>query len=228
MIETWKSGDEGSFVVSFGRKGVPDSAGPVAAVLKHALPEERRELAHVTLGELEAAVGSERRVGGGQHHLEQVPQVTLKGQHMGVSPQAVCWGPHKLLPPGGSGAPPPSVRLCSQTVSLEETPELPAEEETAQRSEVGGPGRTDGRPPGAAHLRVLQLQTLVHLSEAAVASEHRPHVVVHGDLRTGEQQIKASKRERLMKESSRRLRSPSLQTQSARPSPARGGSNEEC
>lgn len=89
-------------------------------------------------------------------------------------------------------------------------------------------GQTDGRPPGAAHLRILQLQTPVHVSEAAVASEHRPHVIVHGDLKTREEQIKASKRERVMTESSRLLWSPSLQTQSVRPSPARGGSNEEC
>lgn len=48
-------------MVSF-EQDVLDSAGAVAAVLKHALPEERRELAHVTFGELEAAVASERRV----------------------------------------------------------------------------------------------------------------------------------------------------------------------
>lgn len=71
MIESRKSGDgssfwvdtrsEGSWVVGFEQKWVLDSAGAVAAVLKHALPEERRELAHVTFGEPEAAVGSERR-----------------------------------------------------------------------------------------------------------------------------------------------------------------------
>lgn len=55
------------------------SAGAVAAALKHTLPEERRELTHVPLGELEA-VGPQRGGGGGQHHLEQVPQVALEGQ----------------------------------------------------------------------------------------------------------------------------------------------------
>lgn len=63
-----------------------------------------------------------------------------------------------------------------------------------RRKEHKGQRSSAAQPPGAAHLRILQLQALVHLSEAAVASEHRPHVIVHGDLKTRQEQIKASKR----------------------------------
>lgn len=55
------------------------SSGAVATELEHALLEERQEVADVVLGQTGGVfIGPERRAGGRQHHLEQVPQVALK------------------------------------------------------------------------------------------------------------------------------------------------------
>lgn len=51
---------KGSFVVSLKHRCVLDSASAMAAVLKHAFPEERQKLTHITFGELKAVIASER------------------------------------------------------------------------------------------------------------------------------------------------------------------------
>lgn len=109
-----------------------ESAGAVAAVLKDAFLEERRELADGVLGETKTAfcVRSEWRACGRQHHLEQVPQVTLQETTAAVSGHAHLSDlpePHRNLPPSDSGAPRPSAHLCFQTVSSEGNREPPAE-----------------------------------------------------------------------------------------------------
>lgn len=158
------------------------SAGAVAAALKHTLPEERGELTQVPLGELEAA-GPQGGGGGGQQHLEQLPQVALEGQQTAQGSGVRGRGPAAALTSRWLR------RSATIRSSLFPNSFFGGNSSAASwggggehRSEVRGHG--SGRPPAAAHLRILQLQALVHLPEAAVASEHRPHVLLHADLRT--------------------------------------------